>query len=164
MLSSCEAKLVPSHNAGEFGRLQRDVTQSEREKERERGSYNRRWGRRRSIGRAGREGRVLFLSFSYTHSATRGRKCVLYGRKIRRGCVCAFLFYKLTYVWTFFIHLLWDCTSGKKTCPKTTRFIMCQYINANWMRKVKTNWYWEIRKVFKVNISEMYSKVKLKFM
>lgn len=33
MLSSCEAELVPSHNAGELGRLQRDVTQRERERE-----------------------------------------------------------------------------------------------------------------------------------
>lgn len=86
MLSSCEAGLAPSHNAGELGRLQRDVTQ--REKERERGSYNRRWGRRRSIGSAGREGESCFsLSLIRTAPLVIGSACYTAEKSVAGACV-----------------------------------------------------------------------------
>jgi hypothetical protein len=130
MLSSCEAKLVPFHNAGAGGRLQRDGAQSER-------ILYRRWGRRRSNRMARWGGGVLFLSFSDTHSATRSRKCVLYGRQIGPGCVCACISSTKLRTYQFF-YLLRYCTSGKKNDRKTTQFVSIhRYVNGK--ARVKLN-------------------------
>jgi hypothetical protein len=100
MLSSCEAKLVPFHNAEEIGGLQRDVSQ--RETERERGSYNRRWGRRRGIGRAGREGKVLFLSLIRTVPLAVGSVCYTAEKSVAIACAC-FCFVNLRAYELFFL-------------------------------------------------------------